>query len=78
VQSRKKSIKLYLPIQVGFFVYQQAKLHMLQFYYEFLDKYSTHADFHMCEKDTDSAYIAIAGNSVKFSEIRVAPRISTR
>ena len=51
---------------------------MLQFYYEFLDKYSTHADFHMCEKDTDSAYIAIAGNSVKFSEIRVAPRISMR
>ena len=31
----------------------------------FLDKYLDHSDFQMCEMDTDSAYIAIAGESVE-------------
>ena len=65
VESCKKTIKLNLPIQVGFFVYQYAKSRMLQFYYDFLDKYLDRADFQMCEMDTDSEYIAIAGNSVE-------------
>ena len=65
VQSCKKSIKLNLPIQVGFFVHQYAKLRMLQFYYEFLDKYLDRSDFQMCEMHTDSAYIAISGESVE-------------
>ena len=34
VESRKKNIKLNLPSQIGFFVYQYAKLRMLQFYYD--------------------------------------------
>ena len=38
---------------------------MVQFYYDFLDKYLDRADFQMCEMETDSAYIAIAGNSVE-------------
>ena len=41
VQSCKKAFKLNLPLQIGFFVYQNAKLRMLQFYYDFLDKYFT-------------------------------------
>ena len=65
VESCKKTIKLNLPIQVGFFVYQYAKLRMLQFYYDFLDKYLDRADFQTCEMDTDSAYIAISGDSVE-------------
>ena len=65
VESCKKTIKLNLPIQVGFFVYQYAKLRMFQFYYDFLDKYLDRADFQMCEMDTDSAYIAISGDSVE-------------
>ena len=28
-----------LPIQIGFFVYQYAKLRMLEFYYDFMDKF---------------------------------------
>ena len=55
VESCKKTIKLNLPIQVSFFVYQSVKLRMLQFYYDFLDKYLDRADFQMCEMDTDSA-----------------------
>ena len=65
VESCKKTVKLNLPIQVGFFVYQYAKLRMLQFYYDFLDKYLERADFQMCEMDTDSAHIAISGDSVE-------------
>ena len=65
VDSCKKTIKLNLPIQVGFFVYQYVKLRMLQFYYNFLDKYLDRSDFQMCEMNTDSAYIAIAGDSVE-------------
>ena len=38
---------------------------MLQFYYDFLDKYLDRSDCQMCEMDTDSAYIAIAGESVE-------------
>ena len=70
----KKTIKLNLPIQVGFFVYQYAKLRMLQFCYDFLDKYLDRTDFQMCEMDTDSAYIAILGERVESSvkpELRV-------
>ena len=65
VESCKKTIKLNLPSQIGFFVYQYGKLRMLQFYYDFLDKYLDRSDFQMCEMDTDSAYIAIAEDSVE-------------
>ena len=44
VQSCKKTIKLNLPSQIGFFVYQYAKLRMLQFY-DFFDKYLDRSDF---------------------------------
>ena len=65
VQSCKKTIKLNLPLQIGFFVYQYAKLRMLEFYFDFLDKYLDRSDFQYCEMDTDSAYIAISGPSVE-------------
>ena len=65
VESCKKTFKLNLPIQVGFFVYQYAKLRMLQFYCDFLEKYLDRADFQMCEMDADSVYIAISGESVE-------------
>ena len=38
---------------------------MLQFYCDFLDKYLDRSDFQMCEMNTDSAYIAISGDSVE-------------
>ncbi|CAB4019980.1 Zinc finger and SCAN domain-containing 22 [Paramuricea clavata] len=65
VESAKKKIKLDLPLQVGFFVYQYAKLRMLQFYYDCLDTYLDRSDYEYCEMDTDSAYIAISGESVE-------------
>ena len=38
---------------------------MLQFYYDFLEKYLHRSNFQMCEMDMDSAYIAISGESVE-------------
>lgn len=60
---RKSSFKQCLPIQVGFAVYQLAKLRMLQFYYDFIDFYIDRSDYEYCEMDTDSAYIAFSSGS---------------
>lgn len=51
--------------QIGFFVYLYAKLRMLQFYFDFMDKYLDRRDFQYCEMDTGSAYIGIAGPSIE-------------
>ena len=61
VEMSKKSIKMDLPIQIGFFVYGYAKLRMLAFYYDFIAKYIAKEDFQYCAMDTDSAYIALSG-----------------
>ena len=53
-----------LPIQIGFFVYQYAKLRMLEFYYDFMDTFIDRSDFVYCEMDTDSAYVALSGESI--------------
>ena len=38
---------------------------MLQFYYDFLDKYLHRSDYKYCEMDINSAYIAISGECVE-------------
>ncbi|KAJ8314770.1 hypothetical protein KUTeg_006920 [Tegillarca granosa] len=60
----KSRIKLDLPIQLGYFILQYAKLRMLQFYNDCLDIYIDRADFQYCEMDTDSAYLAISGKCI--------------
>ena len=61
----KNSVGKYtLPLHIGFFVYQCAKLRMLQFDYDFVDRYVERPLFQYCEMDTDSAYIALAGESI--------------
>ena len=65
VQSSKKKIKLDLPLQVRFFVYQYAKLRKLQFYCDFSDKYIDRGDVEYCDMNTDSTYIVINGECVK-------------
>ena len=56
-----------LPIQIGFMVYQYAKLKMLMFYYDFLTKYIEKHDFQLCEMDTDSLFFALS--STNFDEL---------
>jgi len=69
VQSCKKTIELYVPMQIDFFVYQYVKLRMLRFYFDLVDKYLNRSDFQYCEMDTDSAHIAIVGPSVESVDI---------
>ena len=52
------------PYQCGNAVYQLAKLRMLEFYYDFLDKYFSRQDFELCYMDTDSFYLAMSGDSL--------------
>ena len=59
----EKTINLDLPIHLGVFILNYAKLWMLEFYYDCVDKYLFHEDFEYSEMDTDSAYMAISGDS---------------
>ena len=52
VTSKKKSIKHNLPIQIGFFVYQYAKLRMLEFFFDVIDKFISRDDYCLLEMDT--------------------------
>ena len=65
VEMAKCKIKLDLPIQLGYYILQYAKLRMLEFYYDFMDVYVDRADFEYCEMDTDSAYMAISGSNLE-------------
>ena len=60
VESAKATINWNLPLQIGFFVYQYAKLRMLQFYYDFADQFVSRSDYQLCEMDTDSLYMALS------------------
>ena len=60
----KKTVVWALPLQIGFFVYQYAKLRMLEFYYDFLDRFVSRTDFQLLEMDTDSLYIALSHESL--------------
>ena len=64
VTSSKARVTYDLPLHIGFFVYQYAKLRMLQFYYDFVARYVERPMFQYCEMDTDSAYIALAGDTI--------------
>ena len=43
-------------------VYQLAKLRILEFSYDFLDKYFSRKDFELCYMDTDSFYLTWSGD----------------
>jgi len=61
----KKTITLDLPLHIAFFVYQYAKLRMLEFYYDFMDTFVNRRDFQYCCMDTDSAYMALSADSLE-------------
>jgi hypothetical protein len=65
VNLHKKKIRYDLPHTIGFFVYQYAKLRMLQFYFDFLMKFVEPSDFQYVEMDTDSAYVALSGKTLQ-------------
>ena len=59
----KSKSKWDLPIQIGYFVYQYAKLRMLEFHYDCFDKYLDRSKYQLCETDTDSLYLALSTDS---------------
>ena len=52
VASKKKSIKHDLPVHLGFFVYAYAKLRMLDFHFNVIDKFISRDDYCILEMDT--------------------------
>lgn len=57
IEMEKKNIKLDLPIQLGYFVLQYAKVeNHLEFNFDFMDVYVDRSDFEYCEMDTYSVY----------------------
>ena len=53
------------PFQIEIAVYQPAKLSMLKFYCDFLDRYFNRNDFELIQMDTDSNYIAISADRLE-------------
>ena len=64
IKESKRTVMIKRPYQCGIAVYQQSKLRMVRFYYDFLDKYFSRQDFELCCMDTDSFYLAISGDSL--------------
>ena len=60
VRQRKRQVTITRPYQCGIAVYQLAKQRMLEFYYDFLDKFCDRRDFELIQMDTDSFYMALS------------------
>ena len=64
ISMRKRSVDIKRPYQCGIAVYQLAKLRMLEFYYDFLDKFVDRQDFELIQMDTDSMYMALSADGI--------------
>ena len=62
--SRKRSVAINRLYQIGIAVYQLAKLRMLEFHYDFLDKYVARRDYELIQMDTDSSYMALSAPTI--------------
>ena len=67
VRQRKRQVTITRPFQCRIAVYQLTKLRMLEFYYDFLDKFCVRRDFELIQMDTDSFYMALSSDD--FDEI---------
>ena len=65
IEMAKKRIIFDLPIQIGYIILQYAKLRMLAFHYDFLVRYCQPKKFQHIEMDTDSYYLALAGENLR-------------
>ena len=66
IKERKQQVTITRPYQCSIAVYHLAELCILEFYYDFLDKYLNWRDFELIHMDTDLMYMAISG---EFNEI---------
>lgn len=65
IKKHKKSHMIREPIQFGSWVFQLAKLRMLEFCYDCLMYFIGPDNFQEMEMDTDSLYIALAGETIR-------------
>ena len=65
LESRKPRITIRRPFQVGIAVCQLAKLRMLEFYYDFLDRYFDRRNFELIQMDTNINYMAIIAEKLE-------------
>ena len=59
INKSKTVVNQDMPVQVGCAILQLAKLRMLEFYYDCVDKYIDRDNFQLMEMDTDSLYMAV-------------------
>ena len=64
IKEFKRTVMIKGPYQCGIAVYQLAKLRMLEFCYEFLNKCFNRKDFEFYYMDTDSFYLATSSDSL--------------
>ena len=69
IKQCKQKATITRAYQYGIGVYQLAKLRMLEFYYDLLDKYLDWHDFELIQMDTDLMYMAISGEFDKMRRI---------
>ena len=65
ITSRKPRVTIHRAFQVGIAVYQLAKLRILEFYHDFLDRFVDRKDFELIQMDTDSLYFALSDNKLE-------------
>ena len=70
---KKGSIVIDNPIVLGIAIFNYAKLHLLRFYYDFLDVFVGRDGFECIECDTDSIYFALSETSL-FEAIKLDMR----
>ena len=64
IKERKRTVMTKRPYQCGIAVYQLANLRMLEFHYDFFDRYFSRQDLELRYMDTDSFYLAISCDSL--------------
>lgn len=64
ITMKKKKIVMNTPISVGFYILNYGKLRMLQFLYNFVDKYIDRSDYELVQCDTDSFYMALSDENI--------------
>lgn len=72
IKTRKRKVDIERPFQVGIAVYHMAKLGVLQFYYNCLDKVLDRRDFELIQMDSDSLYFTLSCDSL---EEAVCPKL---
>ncbi len=77
-EMQKKRILQDVPVQIGYFILQYAKLFMLQFFYDFLTVFFKPTDYCLMSMDTDSFYVAFASeNPFDLVDVSLRMRLCT-